>query len=201
MAVGSPNHSLRHNRNERRSGVQALGIRTRQEITMPSTSGCLDLLAGQRQTRTFTDEPVSDADLRAVLEVMRWTGSAGNSQPWRFIVIRDPATRKALSESVDSMSWIAKAPLVLVVVVEDGKSSTRLHDLGRVDERILLAAQALGLGAGIVSFWNAEAKAHGRAVSTSRTAGPSSARSVSVTRPKNPPPRPKTAAASRWTSW
>jgi len=131
---------------------------------MPSTSGCLDLLAGQRQTRTFTDEPVSDADLRAVLEVMRWTGSAGNSQPWRFIVIRDPATRKALSESVDSMSWIAKAPLVLVVVVEDGKSSTRLHDLGRVDERILLAAQALGLGAGIVSFWNAEAKAHGRAV-------------------------------------
>lgn len=131
---------------------------------MPSASDFLDLLAGQRQTRAFTDEPVSDADLHSLLEVMRWTGSAGNSQPWKFIVVRDPETKESLSESVDSMSWIAKTPLVLVVVVEEGKGSTRMHDLGRMDERILLAAQALGLGAGIVSFWNAEAKERGRAV-------------------------------------
>lgn len=131
---------------------------------MPTSSELIDFLTGQRQTRTFTDEPVSDADVQSLLEVMRATGSAGNAQPWRFIVVRDQATRQALSESVDSMSWLAHAPLVLVVVVEDGRGSTRMHDLGRVDERILLAAQALGLGAGIVSFWNAEAKAHGRDV-------------------------------------
>ncbi len=131
---------------------------------MSSGTAALALLRGQRQTRSFTDEPVSDADLDALLDVMRWTGSAGNAQPWQFIVVRDPAIRNALSESVDSMDWIASAPLVVVVLVEEGKTSTRLHDLGRIDERILLAAQALGLGAGIVSFWNADAKQHGRDV-------------------------------------
>ncbi|MEZ4666258.1 MAG: nitroreductase family protein [Thermomicrobiales bacterium] len=131
---------------------------------MPVPSDSVEFLAHLRQTRAFTDEPVSDADLHSILDVMRWTGSAGNAQPWQFIVVRDAATRKALSQSVDSMNWLADAPLVLVVVLEEGKTSTRMHDLGRMDERILLAAQALGLGAGIVSFWNAEAKEHGRTV-------------------------------------
>lgn len=131
---------------------------------MPVPSDCVEFLARLRQTRTFTDEPVSDAELHSILDVMRWTGSAGNAQPWQFIVVRDPATKTALSQSVDSMNWLANAPLVLVVVLEEGKTSTRMHDLGRMDERILLAAHALGLGAGIVSFWNAEAKEHGRAV-------------------------------------
>lgn len=130
---------------------------------MPSGNDCLALLMGQRQHREFTSESVSDDDLHALLGVMRATGSAGNKQPWHFIVMRDPATKTALSRSVDSMNWLAQAPLVLVVVTE-GSKATNMHDLGRIDERILLGAQALGLGAGIVSFWNAEAKAHGREV-------------------------------------
>lgn len=131
---------------------------------MTSPSDYLAFLAGQRQTRVFTNEPVSDADLHSLLEIMRATGSAGNSQPWRFIVVRDPATKEDLSQSVDSMHWIAGAPLVLVVVTEGAKSNAHLHDIGRMDERILLTSQALGLAAGIVSFWNAAAQQHGRAV-------------------------------------
>ena len=44
-----------------------------------------------RQVREFTPEPPTDADLEALTEVARWTGSSRNSQPWRFIVIRDPS--------------------------------------------------------------------------------------------------------------
>lgn len=131
---------------------------------MLSKNDCLALLVGQRQTREFTTEPVSDADVQALLEVMRATGSAGNKQPWHFIVVRDPAAKEDLSRSVDSMNWLANAPLVFVVVTEGNKSNTHMHDLGRIDERILLAAQALGLAAGIVSFWNADAQQHGRTV-------------------------------------
>lgn len=130
---------------------------------MPAAPDYLAFLTGQRQTREFTSEPVSDADVRAVLEVMRATGSAGNKQPWHFIVVRDPATKQALSESVDSMNWLADAPVALVVVTA-GSKTANTHDLGRIDERMLLAAQALGLGAGIVSFWNADAQQHGRTV-------------------------------------
>ena len=45
--------------------------------------------APTRQYREFTDEPPTEAELHALTEVARWSGSSRNSQPWRFIVIRD----------------------------------------------------------------------------------------------------------------
>ena len=49
----------------------------------------LEALRKVRQTRAFTDEPVTDEELEQLLEVARWTGSSRNTQPWHFIVIRD----------------------------------------------------------------------------------------------------------------
>jgi len=58
---------------------------------MPNETDYLEFLTGQRQTREFTDEPVSEADIQSLLEVMRWTGSAKNQQPWQFLVVREPS--------------------------------------------------------------------------------------------------------------
>ncbi len=52
-----------------------------------------------RQVREFTPEPPTDAEINALTEVARWTGSSRNSQPWRFIVIRDPVTIGRLHEA------------------------------------------------------------------------------------------------------
>jgi nitroreductase len=120
---------------------------------MPQDPEHIDFLKGQRQTRQFTTDPVSDADIEALLEVMRWTGSSKNSQPWQFVAVRDTATREALAQATQYTGWIAEAPLVLVVLTAGSDLTAHAYDLGRVDERILLAAQALGLGAGIVTFW------------------------------------------------
>ncbi len=49
----------------------------------------LELLMTRRSIRAFTDEPVSDDDVRKVIEAARWAPSGANSQPWEFIVIRD----------------------------------------------------------------------------------------------------------------
>src|SRR5262245_37278 len=46
-------------------------------------------LVRTRQFREFTDEAPTDAQLEAILDAARWTGSAGNEQPWRFVVVRD----------------------------------------------------------------------------------------------------------------
>ncbi|MGA0840153.1 MAG: nitroreductase family protein [Pseudomonadales bacterium] len=46
--------------------------------------------------RAFTDEPVTDADLRNLFENARFAPSGGNRQPWRVIVVRERATRDAL---------------------------------------------------------------------------------------------------------
>jgi nitroreductase len=118
----------------------------------------LEFLTGQRQTREFTDEPVSEADIQALLETMRWTGSASNRQPWQFMVVRDAAAKAALAEATVYTGWIANAPLLLLVLSEGSDPNAHAYDVGRVDERILLASQALGLGAGIVTFWSDEAQ-------------------------------------------
>jgi hypothetical protein len=82
---------------------------------MAAGADYLDFLKGQRQTREFTSEPVSDADIQALLETMRWTGSSSNSQPWQFIVVRDQAAKDALAQATQYTGWIANAPLILVV--------------------------------------------------------------------------------------
>lgn len=125
---------------------------------MPTGQEYLDFLIGQRQTREFTAEPVSASDLDSLLETMRFTGSASNRQPWQFVVVRDKNIIARLAEATQYTGWIADAPLLLIVLTEGPNHFAHDYDLGRVDERILLASQALGLGAGIVTFWNDESQ-------------------------------------------
>ena len=125
---------------------------------MPNGSDYLEFLSGQRQTREFTSEPVSDADIQALLETMRWTGSASNTHPWQFVAVREAAAKNALAQATQYTGWIANAPLILVVLTAGSEPNAHAYDLGRVDERILLASQALGLGAGIVTFWSDESQ-------------------------------------------
>jgi nitroreductase len=56
------------------------------------------LLRTTGSVRVFTDEPVDDATLHAVLDTARFAPSGGNRQPWRVAVIRDSSTRRALAE-------------------------------------------------------------------------------------------------------
>ena len=112
-------------------------------------------LRGLRQTRRFTEDPVTDEVLERILEVARWSGSAGNSQPWEFIVVRDRETLEQLSVIGPSAHFIAEAPLVIAIVLPGENPRTEAYDEGRVSERIMLAAQALGLGSG-TAWWGGE---------------------------------------------
>src|SRR2546429_8861131 len=55
-------------------------------------------MGGPSAVREFTAEPVPDAVLFKILDHARFAPSGGNRQGWRVIVVRDPATRKALSD-------------------------------------------------------------------------------------------------------
>jgi len=57
----------------------------------------MKVILDRRSIREFTDEPVSEEDLRAILECARQAPSGENAQPWRFIIVKDPATRKAIA--------------------------------------------------------------------------------------------------------
>jgi nitroreductase len=119
-------------------------VRTPRQVVRP--------LLKARQVREFTDEPVSDAQLDALTEVARWSGSSRNEQPWRFIVVRDVDTMRRLWKAgmpqTRSMET-AVAAIAIVLPADPGRVISDAYDDGRVAERILIAANMLGLGAAI----------------------------------------------------
>ena len=102
-----------------------------------------------RAVRQYTDAPVDDELLTEILSVARWTGSAQNRQPWRFVVVREPATRDGLAVLVPNAPQVARAPVVVAIVMPGERAVLEAYDEGRATERILLSAMALGLGAAV----------------------------------------------------
>lgn len=132
---------------------------------MGSTSSAelIEFLRRQRQSRQFTDQPVSEDDLEAILQVARWTGSSKNTQPWQFVVVTDPTIKAEIAQATQWTGWAVDAPVVIVTVTDGANPRAHDYDEGRVSERILLAAQALGLGAGVITFAPADAQARVKA--------------------------------------
>ncbi len=109
----------------------------------------IDELRKVRQSRKFTDEPVTDEQLETLLEVAQWTGSSQNTQPWHFIVIRDKAQLEKVSAvRGEAIKWAATAPLAIALVISAKGEISGAFDEGRVTERLMIAARLLGLGAG-----------------------------------------------------
>jgi nitroreductase len=105
-----------------------------------------------RQVREFTGERLSEAELDAILEVARWSGSSRNEQPWRFVLVRDLGTIRALADAgrpqtraLDS----ATAAIAIVLPDDPPREVSRAYDDGRAAERVLAAASFLGRGAAI----------------------------------------------------
>lgn len=105
-----------------------------------------------RQMREFTGKRVTNAELEAITEVARWTGSSRNEQPLRFIVLRDRETIKQIAElGLPQTRGLPTANVAIAIVVPDEpeRALSRAFDDGRAAERILIAANLLGLGGGI----------------------------------------------------
>jgi nicotinate-nucleotide--dimethylbenzimidazole phosphoribosyltransferase len=56
-----------------------------------------EVIAKRRSTRKFREDPVLDEVVKRVLEAGRWAPSAGNSQPWHFIVMTDPDVKSRIA--------------------------------------------------------------------------------------------------------
>ena len=118
----------------------------------PNAISLTGFLQSLRQSRSYSPEPIDDETLARILEVARWTGSAGNKQPWRFVVVRDQETRTNVARLKSDTGWLAAAPIVIGIVTEGKTWESARFDAGRVIERIMLAAHAHGLAAAVVGF-------------------------------------------------
>ena len=122
-----------------------------------STGGLTPLLDTRFSTRVFDPEhTLAPADLRSLLEAARWSPSAGNSQPWAFLVgLRGDATHRAFVPllSRGNAFWVPRASAVLVTLhrsaTEAGSdilySDYAAYDLGQSVAHLSVQASALGL--------------------------------------------------------
>ena len=127
-----------------------------------------DLAAGRWSPYVFdAGREVSREDLESVFEAARWTMSAFNAQPWRYIVGvrgRTQETWDRVHESLLSgnQGWTRAAPvLALGLAVRDfehnGKPNrTALHDLGAASASLTYKAAARGLAVHQMSGIDAE---------------------------------------------
>lgn len=117
----------------------------------------LTAIKTRRSIRQFKDEPVPEDRLQAVLEAARQAPSAGNRQNWKFVVVRDKATREKLADAANGQAFVGRAPVVIVCCAPDPSLKWHMVDVAIAIDHMVLSAHALGLGTCWVGAFN-EAK-------------------------------------------
>jgi nitroreductase len=92
------------------------------------------------------DRPVPADTAPRLVELARWTGSARNRQPWRFVEVRDRCTILRLAELGAYAQFVADAPIVIAIASADDSFADTSYDTGRITQALVLGAAVLGLG-------------------------------------------------------
>ena len=106
----------------------------------------LEAIRDRRSIRRYHRKDVPDEKLMQVLEAGRWAPSAHNSQPRKFIVVKNEKVRRELAQIATYGSFLAEAPVAIAVVIDPSSSNHPVEDGAAATENMLLAAHAIGLG-------------------------------------------------------
>jgi nitroreductase len=143
-----------------------------------------EVVVKRRSIRKFKEECVPEKVVGKVLEAGRWAPSAGNSQPWRFVIVTDSGVKERIAKvctessrkawakfsperarylAARGGSWdksgMAKVPVLVAVcyeVPERMKEELALGSAWIAVENMLLAATAEGLGSCVYTFYDVE---------------------------------------------
>ena len=109
-----------------------------------------ECVRARRTIRRFKPAQVPEAVITRVLRAGRWAPSSRNQQPWHFIVIRDRDTLKTLGEIAASGRFVADAPVVIAIAMENADRPDL--DAGRALQQMELVAWSEGLGTCFVNL-------------------------------------------------
>ena len=133
----------------------------------------LQAINERRSVREFTDEPVSDATLRELIDAAIQAPSAINQQPWSFVVVKNQRLLAQISDQAKAHLLRASlgAPAhpfrdmlndpkfhifyyapVLVVIAAAQPTDWAVEDCALAAENLMLAAHAAGLGTCWIGF-------------------------------------------------
>ena len=110
----------------------------------------IEAILSRRSIRRFTSQPVSETAIRRLLEAAMSAPSAGNEQPWHFVVITDRKTLDEIPRFHPFAEMLKEASVAILVCGDLRLEKYRDHwvqDCSAATQNILLAAHAEGLGA------------------------------------------------------
>jgi nitroreductase len=112
---------------------------------------------------------VDEGDLRKILDAGRMAPSAGNCQPTEFVVVKDRAIKERLARAAYGQTFVAEAPVVIVVCANVPRTSRRygrrgeelycIQDTAAATQNVHLAAYALGYASCWVGAFDEDAVA------------------------------------------
>lgn len=113
----------------------------------------IDNIMTRTSVRSYSDKKVEKETIDTLLQAAMAAPSAGNKQPWRFVVIADKNILTSISENFQTMTMARNASVAVIMCGDmsatfdgDGRDYW-IEDVSASSENLLLAAHAMGLGA------------------------------------------------------
>lgn len=113
----------------------------------------IDDIMTRTSVRAYTDRAVAEETVDTLLRAAMAAPTAGNKQPWRFVVVNDKAMLQKISEDFNTMTMAKNAQLAIIMCGEPAATFPGegqgywVQDVSAATENLLLAAHAMGLGA------------------------------------------------------
>ncbi len=123
-----------------------------------------EAITGRRSIRSFKSQDVPDEMVEKLIVAASYAPSAGNIQPWMFVIARNLETKKKLARAAFDQAFVEEAPVVIVVCADENRSLMSygrrgetlycIQDTAAATQNILLTAYSLGLGTCWVGAFN-----------------------------------------------
>jgi nitroreductase len=110
----------------------------------------LEAIATRRSIRQYTEQPIPVMMIDKLLAAAMSAPSAGNEQPWHFVMVTDRPTLNEIPKFHHYSHMLKTAPLAILVCGEPTREKHQgfwVEDCSAATENLLIAAHALGLGA------------------------------------------------------
>ncbi|MDW7651903.1 MAG: nitroreductase family protein [Bacillota bacterium] len=124
----------------------------------------MDIILTRRSIRKYKDKAVPDATVYELLRAAMAAPSAGNAQPWHFVVIRERQILDAIPEFHPYAGMVREASVAILVCGDEKLEKYPgywVQDCSAATQNILLAAHDRGLGAVWLGIYPREERING----------------------------------------
>ena len=123
----------------------------------------MEAIYGRRSIRSYKNENVPEEVIKKAIDCGIHAPSAGNLQPWEFVIVRDKEIKRELYKACYSQSHVLEAPVLIVICADimrsahygsRGMNLYALQDTAAATQNILLSLYSMGYGTCWVGAFN-----------------------------------------------